>query len=235
MLAKWKKLRYNKKGLIILHRRKNNVMSFFNFKKQNRQLSTPVTGAPEFIICGLGNPGSRYGNTRHNCGFMAADLLAEQEGFAVKKLKFKSLTALEVIEGVKCFIMKPTTFMNLSGEALIPAMEFYKIPPERTIVIFDDISLPLGAIRIRKSGSDGGHNGMKNIILQSNSDSFPRIKIGIGDKPHPDYPLKDWVTSPFKRDEGEKLESALEKTAGAVRLIIKGETEKAMNDFNAKV
>jgi len=207
-------------------------MSFF---KKNKITSELSQGSPEFIICGLGNPGSRYEDTRHNCGFMTVDELARREGFPLKKLKFKSLTALAVIDGVKCFIMKPSTFMNLSGDALVPAMTFYKIPPERAIVVLDDISLPVGAIRVRKSGSDGGQNGMKNIILRTGSDAFPRIKIGIGDKPHPDFPLADWVTSPFKKEEGEKLEAAIDKAVKALRLMIKGNIEKAMNDFNAKV
>ncbi|MCL2077073.1 MAG: aminoacyl-tRNA hydrolase [Oscillospiraceae bacterium] len=195
--------------------------------------STAISSV-EYIICGLGNPGSAYENTRHNCGFMTVDLLSEQGGFKVKKLKFKSLTALEVIDGVKCFIMKPTTYMNLSGTALIPAMEFYKIPPERTIIVFDDFSLPLGTLKIRRNGSDGGHNGMKNIILQSGSDAFPRVKIGIGSPPNPNYPMKDWVTSPFKKDEGAKLEAALENATDAVRLMIKGDIERAMNEFNGR-
>ncbi|MCL1823174.1 MAG: aminoacyl-tRNA hydrolase [Oscillospiraceae bacterium] len=214
-------------------------MGFFNkFKqgnkggKKTRDSINAVQNPPEYIICGLGNPGSNYENTRHNCGFMALDLLAEQEKFQFKKLKFKSLTALEVINGVKCLLMKPTTFMNLSGEALVPAMKFYKIPPEKVIVLFDDFSIPFGNLKIRRSGSDGGHNGMKNIILQAGVDTFPRIKIGIGSPPHKDFPVKDWVLSPFKKSEGKGLEDSLARAVGALRVMIKGDIDKAMNEFN---
>jgi PTH1 family peptidyl-tRNA hydrolase len=166
---------------------------------------------------------------------MTLDLLAEWEKFKLKKLKFKSLTALASINGVKCFVMKPTTYMNLSGQAVVPAMEFYKIPPERTIIVYDDFSLPLGVVKIRRNGSDGGHNGMKSIILESDSDEFPRVKIGIGEPPHPKFPMKEWVTSHFRKDEGEKLELSLGRAAAAVSLMVKGDIEKAMNDFNANV
>jgi len=209
-------------------------MLFFNRRNKKNTGAEALLKSPEVIICGLGNPGTAYENTKHNCGFMALDLLAEQENFKIKKLKFKSLTALEVIDGVKCFVMKPTTYMNRSGEAVAEAMSFYKIPPERTIVIFDDFAIPFGSLKIRRSGSDGGHNGMKNIILQSNSDQFPRVKIGIGAPPHPDYPVKEWVLSPFKKDEGKILEDALERAVKAARLLIKGEADRAMNEFNVK-
>jgi PTH1 family peptidyl-tRNA hydrolase len=209
--------------------------AMFFFKKRRREHFSDLKGSVDFIVCGLGNPGTRYENTRHNCGFMALDLLAEQEGFKIKKLKFKSLTALETINGVKCFFMKPTTFMNRSGEAVAAAMEFYKIKIENVIVIFDDYALPLGSVKIRRSGSDGGHNGIKSIILQSGSDNFPRVKIGIDRPPHPDYVLKDWVLSPFKKAEGEKLEASLERAAEAVRLMVRDGVDRAMNDFNGKV
>jgi len=209
-------------------------MIFFKRNKKDSGALAQAKNSPEVIICGLGNPGNSYENTRHNCGFMALDLLAEQENFKIKKLKFKSLTALEVIEGVKCFVMKPTTFMNRSGEAVIAAMDFYKIPPERTIIIFDDFAIPFGSLKIRRSGSDGGHNGMKNIILESGSDQFPRVKIGIGAPPHPDYPVKDWVLSPFKKTEGKTLEDALDRAVKATRLMIKGEIDRAMNEYNGK-
>ncbi|MCL2020321.1 MAG: aminoacyl-tRNA hydrolase [Oscillospiraceae bacterium] len=208
----------------------------FSKKRSSKDFSEqPKYGSPEFIICGLGNPGTRYENTRHNCGYMVLDTLARDFDFKLKKLKFKSLTSLETIDGVKCFLMKPTTYMNLSGEALTAAMEFYKIKPENTIVIFDDFAIPFGSLKIRKSGSDGGHNGMKNIILQANSDEFPRIKVGIGSPPHSEYSVKEWVLSPFKKDEGVTLETSLEKAAAAVRMMIKGETDKAMNEYNRKI
>jgi len=216
-------------------------MGFFNKfgqgKNKTKRTSKDFTpgGSVDYIICGLGNPGTRYEDTRHNCGFMVLDVLAEQGGFKIKKLKFKSLCAFETIDGVKCLLMKPTTFMNLSGEALTAAMSFYKILPERAIVVFDDFSLPLGALKIRKSGSDGGHNGMKDIIFKSNSDAFPRVKVGIGQPPHADFNVKDWVLSPFKKDEGKKIEAAFEKAASAVRLMLKGDIDRAMNEFNGRV
>jgi PTH1 family peptidyl-tRNA hydrolase len=207
----------------------NNKAMFFFGKKKRADLKG---GAPRYIIVGLGNPGTRYENTRHNCGFMALNVLAEQGGFKIKKLKFKSLTALETIEGVKCLIMKPTTFMNLSGSAVTAAMEFYKIKIQDVIVVYDDYSLPLGTVKIRRDGSDGGHNGIKSIILDTGSDSFPRVKIGIDRPPHPDFPLKDWVLSAFKKADGEKLEPALERAAAAVRLMVRGGVDKAMNEIN---
>jgi PTH1 family peptidyl-tRNA hydrolase len=203
--------------------------------KKNKSDDGNFNSGVEFIICGLGNPGTRYENTRHNCGFMTVDALAEQGGFAVRKLKFKSLTALERLDGKKCLLMKPTTFMNRSGEAVVAAMEFYKLPPERVIIIFDDFSLPFGSLKIRRSGSDGGHNGMKNIIMLSGRDNFPRIKIGIGSPPpHADYNVKDWVLSPFRKDEGKVLEEMLERAAGAVRVMLTGDIDRAMNEYNGK-
>lgn len=203
----------------------------FNFFKK----SEIALGTPEYIICGLGNPGTKYENTRHNAGFMTIDRLADKLSIPVKKLKFKSLTGEAAVNGVKCLLMKPTTFMNKSGEALREAMAFYKLPPEKVILIFDDITQNVGVIRIRKNGSDGGHNGMKNIIYLSGSDTFPRIKIGVGDKPHPDYDLAAWVTSPFKKSEGEALENALDKAISAIGYMVQGEIEAAMNKYNGKI
>jgi PTH1 family peptidyl-tRNA hydrolase len=202
----------------------------FFFRKKGR--ADLKSGAPKYIIVGLGNPGTRYESTRHNCGFMALDILAEQDGFKIKKLKFKSLTSLETIDGVKCLVMKPTTFMNRSGEAVTAAMDFYKIKIENVIVVFDDYSLPLGTVKIRRSGSDGGHNGIKSIILDTNSDNFPRVKIGIDRPEQKEYPVKDWVLSPFKKADGEKLMPALERAVKAVRLMIQGDITKAMNEIN---
>jgi len=194
------------------------------FKKQ--------TGSIDFIICGLGNPGTRYENTRHNCGFMTADDLAVKYNVKLKKLRFKSLTGEINIGGVKCLLMKPETYMNLSGQAVTEAMRFYKIPPEKTLVICDDINFPVGVIRIREKGSDGGQNGLKNIIYLSGADTFPRIKIGIGGKPHPDYDLKDWVTSPFLKTDKPALEYALKNAAEAAELIAAGNITRAMNTYN---
>lgn len=190
-------------------------------------------GAVEYLIVGLGNPGTQYENTRHNAGFMAADTLAEKLGVQIKKLKFKSLIADCAIEGRHCIIMKPSTFMNNSGEAVGEAMSFYKIPPQNILVMYDDISLDVGRTRIRRKGSDGGHNGIKSIILHTNSDAFPRIKIGVGAKPHSDFPLADWVLSGFKKEDGENLEKSLDNAAEAAKLIIAGKIDTAMNKYNS--
>ncbi len=192
------------------------------------------TGKPEFIIAGLGNPGTRYENTRHNAGFMVVDRLAKRLFTPVKKVKFKSLTCEAEISAKRCLMMKPTTFMNLSGQAVSEAMAFYKIPPENVIVIFDDITGKVGNIKIKRGGSDGGHNGMKNIIYLTGKDTFPRIKIGVGEKPHPDFDLADWVTSPFKKEEGELLEKSLDNAANAVEMILKDGLDAAMNLYNRK-
>lgn len=208
-------------------------MSVFDiFKALDAQKSPPIQSPVQYIICGLGNPGVKYENTRHNTGFMAVDTIAERLGCGIKKLKFKSLTA-DVMFGEKhCLLMKPTTFMNNSGEAVSEALGFYKLPTERLIVLYDDTSFDVGRIRIREQGSDGGHNGIKSIILLTNSDRFPRIKIGVGKKPHPDYNLADWVLSPFMKEQGPALEEALRNTAAAAELIVRGKAAEAMNKYN---
>ncbi len=206
------------------------VLDILNKLKTERE--PMVTGSVEYIICGLGNPGTQYENTRHNAGFMAIDTIAERLKTDVKKLKFKSLTADVMIGGVRCLLMKPTTFMNNSGEAVREALNFYKLSSERLIVIYDDISMDVGRTRIRKKGSDGGHNGIKSIILCTNTDTFPRIKIGVGAKPHPDYNLADWVLSPFLKEQAEALETALMNSALAAELMVQGKTDEAMNKYN---
>lgn len=200
---------------------------FKSLEKENASMA-PV----EYIIAGLGNPGTQYEDTRHNCGYMAVETLAEGVNAEIKRLKFKSLTAEISLAGKRCLLMKPTTFMNLSGDAVEEAASFYKIPPENVIVIYDDVSLDVGRLRIRSKGSDGGHNGMKSIILRLNSDNSPRIRIGAGKKPHPDYDLADWVLSRFTKAEGEKLEPALKNAAKAAELIVGGKINEAMNLYN---
>lgn len=190
------------------------------------------TGGIDYIIVGLGNPGRKYENTRHNVGFIAMDFLAEKLGAKVNKIKFKSLVGDCSANGKKLLLIKPQTFMNNSGEAVTEAMNFYKVPPERVIVMFDDISLDVGKIRIRQKGSDGGQKGMRSIIYLSGSDMFPRVKIGVGAKPHPDYNLADWVLSSFKKDEIEPLKTAAQNAVEAVLLMIDGQTQKAMNLYN---
>lgn len=208
-------------------------MSIFDIFKQLENKEPTPAGAVEYIIAGLGNPGTEYENTRHNIGFMTIDTLCEKYKVNCKKLKFKSLTCDVMISGKRCLIMKPSTFMNKSGEAVTEAMSFYKIPPERTIIVYDDISLEPGKMRIRRKGSDGGHNGIKNIIYLSGSDMFPRIKMGVGAKPHPDYNLADWVLGHFKKEDGEKLEQCFQNAVSALELMVDGKTDTAMNKFNS--
>lgn len=186
----------------------------------------------DYMIVGLGNPGAKYENTRHNAGFICVDALCEKYGISVKKLKFKSLLGEARIGGKRCLILKPQTFMNLSGEAVRDAAQFYKIKPENIIVIFDDISLDPGKMRIRRKGTDGGHNGIKNIIYHLTNDSFPRIKVGVGAKPHPDYDLADWVLSRFSKDEMKEILKVAENTISAVEYMVKGDIDKAMSEFN---
>jgi PTH1 family peptidyl-tRNA hydrolase len=199
---------------------------------RRKQQSQSNGGGVRFIICGLGNPGTKYENTRHNCGFMVIDDLAGKHGVAVKKLRFKSLTGEITAGGVRCLLMKPTTFMNKSGEAVTEAMRFYKLPPQKVLILCDDINFDTGVIRIREKGSDGGQKGLKSIILQSGSDEFPRIKIGIGAKPHPDYDLADWVLSPFAKTEAKALEFALSNALEAAEMIAAGDLVAAGNRFN---
>ncbi len=203
------------------------------FKKLESERTPAPQGAVEYIICGLGNPGTQYEGTRHNIGFMTIDTLCDKYKLDCKKLRFKSLTCDAMISGKRCLIMKPTTFMNNSGEAVTEAMSFYKIPPERTVIVFDDISLEPGKLRIRRKGSDGGHNGIKSIIYLSGSDMFPRIKMGVGAKPHPDYNLADWVLGHFKKEQAEALETAMDNAVSSIELMVGGKMNEAMNKFNS--
>lgn len=200
------------------------------FFSKNKRL---LPGGCEYIIAGLGNPGAKYEMTRHNAGFLAVTLLANELGADIKRLKFHSLVAEVKIGGKKCLLMKPQTMMNNSGEAVAEAARFYKIPPEKVLIIYDDISLEPGKLRIRRKGSAGGHNGIKSIISHLSSEDFPRIKIGIGKKPHPDYDLADWVLSRIPKESESALKEALESCAQAVRLIVNDETDKAMNLYNS--
>lgn len=197
------------------------------FKKENTS-----SNSIEYLIVGLGNPGRQYENTRHNAGFIALDYIADELGVKINRVKFKSTVGEASISGKRCLLMKPSTFMNLSGQAVTEAMRFYKIPPQKVIVLSDDISLDVGVIRIRRKGSDGGQNGLKNIIYLSGSDEFPRVKIGIGKKPHPDYDLKDWVLSRFSDKDQKLVAERLPDIKGAVELIVDGDIDKAMNLYN---
>jgi len=191
-----------------------------------------VTGPPEWIVAGLGNIGAKYANTRHNAGFLMIDAFAEQCSAKFQKHQFRSHTAMAECGGKRVLLMKPETLMNLSGMAVNEAMQFYQIPPERTVIIYDDINLDVGGLRIRKKGSDGGHNGIKNIIYLSGADTFPRIRVGIGKKPHPDYDLADWVLSAFTAEEMETLRETAKRVGEALPLILDGKTDLAMSRYN---
>lgn len=198
---------------------------FFNKNKNSSSV--------EFIIVGLGNPGKQYEKTRHNAGFMAIDTMAQELSANVKKIKFKALVGETVISGHKCLLMKPDTFMNNSGQAVVEAMNFYKVPIEKVIIIYDDISLEPSKLRIRRKGTHGGHNGIKSIIQLTGEDSFPRIKIGVGKKPHPDYDLADWVLSTFTKTELTELQSALKNILEIATDIIEEKVDAAMNKYNS--
>ena len=191
------------------------------------------SGGVKYLVVGLGNPDKRYRNTRHNTGFIAVDYMAKQLGVEIGKKKFDSLTAETVIAGEKVLLMKPQTYMNLSGVAVEKSASFYKIPPENVIIIFDDISLPVGKLRIRRKGTHGGHNGIRSIIDYLQSENFPRIKAGIGERPNPNYDLADWVLSTFKEDELKGIEEVASHCLDIVKLIIEGKIEQAMSKYNS--
>jgi len=188
----------------------------------------PVT----WLVVGLGNPGDKYENTRHNAGFMAIDQLADRGDFPVQRLKFHALTHQAVVSGQGVLVMKPTTYMNLSGDAVAEAAAFYQVSPDHILVLCDDVSLPVGKLRIRTSGSAGGHNGLKHIIQRLGTDQFPRVKIGVGGKPHPDYDMADWVLGKFVGPDKATMDEATLRAAQAVECYLKDGPQKAMNQFN---
>lgn len=190
------------------------------------------TSGVDWLIVGLGNPGDQYENTRHNVGWRALDELAEIANVPVQKLKYKALTNTCTVSGAKALLMKPITYMNLSGEAVGEAARFFKIPPERVLVLSDDVSLPVGKLRIRKSGSAGGHNGLKSIIQHLGTDQFPRVKIGVGGKPHPDYDMADWVLGKFSPEDKKTIDEMVQKAAKAAAYYIEEGPDKAMGKFN---
>ncbi|MBQ5749552.1 MAG: aminoacyl-tRNA hydrolase, partial [Oscillospiraceae bacterium] len=179
-----------------------------------------------------GNPGKQYAKTRHNMGFCALDVLSGKLGVSLKKAKFQALTASATYHGKKLVLVQPQTFMNASGLSVGPAASFYKVPPERIIVLFDDISLPVGKIRIRANGSAGGHNGIKSIISVLKSEDFPRVKIGVGAKPNPEYDLADWVLAPIPKSEQPQVLTALEHAADAALCIVDAGCGEAAGKFN---
>lgn len=187
----------------------------------------------DYIVAGLGNPGAKYEMTRHNAGFLAMDLLAITKNTDIKRLKHHALVADMQIGGKHCLVMKPQTMMNNSGEAIGEAAKFYKIPPENVIIVYDDISLDVGQTRIRRKGSAGGHNGIKSIIAHLGSENFPRVKVGVGKKPTPEYDLVNWVLGRFPKEQEKNLKSALENSVSALELIVSGDIDKAMNLYNS--
>ncbi len=207
-------------------------MSIFDVFDRISQNTTVQSGKPEYVIAGLGNPGMQYDNTRHNAGFNVLDLFASQYNTEINRLRFKGKTADVNINGANCLLLKPTTYMNNSGESVVQALEFYKIDVTKLIVVCDDISLDCGKIRIRRKGSHGGHNGLRSIIDLTGRDDFQRIKIGVGKKPHPDYDLAKWVLGKFSKEDTEKMKVSAENACESIKLMVQGKTDGAMNKYN---
>ena len=190
------------------------------------------TGSVNWIVVFLGNPGPKYAGTRHNVGFMTADKCEKATGAKISRSRFKALTDQIKVNGEGVLLMKPQTYMNLSGDAVAEAAKFYKVPAERVIVISDDVSLPIGKLRIRAKGSAGGHNGLKSIIARLGSDAFPRIKLGVGAPPHPDYDMADWVLGSVKNQDAVDIDAACSKAWEAVESLISVGVEKTQSKFN---
>lgn len=195
------------------------------FKKQ-------MSAGADWLIAGLGNPEQKYDGTRHNAGFAALDALAEKWDCRVDRAKWQALYGIADVDGQKVLLMKPMTYMNNSGQAIGPAANFYKIPPQHVIILCDDITQAPGKLRIRPSGSAGGHNGLKSIIASLGSQEFPRVRVGIGAKPHPDYDLADWVLGKFSPDDTKAIQGRYNDMEAACRLIMDGKLGEAQNKFN---
>lgn len=202
------------------------------FKKSATGMSQTVSGPVEYLVVGLGNPGLEYDKTRHNAGFMAVDYIAGQLNMEMKKLKYQSLCGESMVAAKRVLFLKPSTYMNLSGQAVQAAVNFYKIPMENVIVLCDDIALPVGKMRVRRSGSDGGQKGLRNIIYLTGRDDFPRIRIGVGAKPYPQMDLAQWVLSKFTTEDQKQLETVFQNSYEAVQKIVSGQIDQAMNLFN---
>lgn len=190
------------------------------------------TGPAEWILACLGNMGREYENTRHNIGFLAAERLIEKNDLRCNRLRFRALTEVIDFGGTKVLLMMPQTYMNNSGEAVGEAARFYKIPPERVIVIYDDVAIPLGKVRVRANGSAGGHNGIKSIIAHLGSDKFPRVKVGVGSPTNPEYDLADWVLGSFTQAERKTINDTLDRALGAAETLIQKGILEAQNKFN---
>ncbi len=199
----------------------------FNFLKKAN-----IKQKIDYVIVGLGNPGEKYKNTRHNAGFIAIDNIIKEENIPSKKIKFSSEVCETTLEKKRILLVKPQTYMNLSGEAIVQIVNFYKISIENFIIIVDDIALPVGKLRIKRKGSAGGHNGLKDIINKIGSDQFTRIKIGVGAKPDK-WNLANWVTSEFSSTERQQIDIASQKLYKAVSLIVENKIDEAMNNFNS--
>lgn len=205
----------------------SNIFDLFK-KIEQKEDPTPLT----YIVAGLGNPGDEYKLTRHNIGFLAIDYIAEKCGVRIDRVKFHALTTEARIGGVRVLLMKPTTFMNNSGVAIGEAATFYKVPPENVIVLHDEISFAPGLFRIRRKGSAGGHNGLKSIIAQLGSDAFPRVKIGVGQKPSPDYDLVNWVLGKFPKADLDLIGAKYPDIYSSVELMVMGKIDEAMNKYS---
>ncbi|MBE6726108.1 MAG: aminoacyl-tRNA hydrolase [Ruminococcaceae bacterium] len=209
------------------------MTDIFDLFKKISSSSSSTQGAPEFLVAGLGNPGKEYAFTRHNAGFLAMDYLTEKRNLGdLRTSRFKSLVLQTEIGGHKVLLMKPQTYMNASGEAVREAADFYKIPPEKILVISDDVAQEPGRMRIRRSGSDGGQKGLRSIIEHLGTDAFPRIRIGVGAKPRPDYPMADWVLGRIPEEHQKPIFSILGCVSDAVPMILDGRFDDAMSKFN---
>lgn len=207
-----------------------NIFDLFKKIEKKEESTGPVT----HLVVGLGNPGREYSNTRHNAGFLALDYIADRLHTRIDRARFRALVGEAAWGEHRVMLMKPQTFMNLSGEAVREAAAFYKIAPEHVIVISDDVNFAVGRLRVRAKGSDGGHNGIKSIIYQLQADTFPRVRVGVGVKPHPEYDLAAWVLSDFSKEEGEALVAAFEHIFNGISLILKGDVPAAMQACNGK-
>ena len=210
-------------------------MSIFDLFAQIERKAPSPAGPVRYLIVGLGNPGRQYENTRHNAGFLALDQLERQLGARTDRLQFQSLTGRAQVGETPVLLLRPQTYMNLSGQAVRAAADYYHIPAERIVVLSDDISLPVGTLRVRAKGSAGGQNGLKNIIAQLGTDAFCRVRMGVGQKPHPDYDLADWVLSTFPAPERAVMDRVFDRAAQAAQEIVRAGVQSAMSRFNGSV
>lgn len=210
------------------------MANIFDLFKQISKNEDTSSGPIEYIVAGLGNPGAQYEKTRHNAGFMAMDYLATKYGARIDRAKFKALVGETTIAGKRVLLMKPQTFMNSSGEAIAEAVRFYKCPTENIIVISDDFLLDVGRLRVRRNGTHGGHNGLKSIQREMSSTEYPRIRIGVGQKPHPDYDVIDWVLGNFSSEDLKQISARFEALSQGLEKILSSDVDGAMQICNGK-